>query len=182
MFASISPVFRSLTLLHCTSLFPPDIRWVIGFFFCSESVICVPLHGARRAMAAALPLPLAGQRRAFLSIPISDPGRARAVMVGGYPSDSFSPKPPESTNKRKRKTPNPNQIRLFEPPRPPPRPTQILLVLHLARTPLLGDRGLVPGSLRATSAVGAAIFHRTAPVLPIRISPLLPACSSTCGV
>ena len=74
-------------------------------------------------MAAALPLPLAGQWRAFLSIPISDPGRARAVIVG-YPSDSFSPKPPESTKQKKEKNPKPNQIRLFEPPRAPPRPTQ----------------------------------------------------------
>ena len=47
-----------------------EIYWVLGcgpsfFFFCFESVIYNPLHAARRAMAAAVPLPLAGQRRGF---------------------------------------------------------------------------------------------------------------------
>ena len=37
-----------------------------GFFLCFGSCIYNPLHGARRAMAAARPLPLAEQRRAFL--------------------------------------------------------------------------------------------------------------------
>ena len=36
------------------------------FLFCFESVIYNPLHAARRAMAAAVPLPLAGQRRGFI--------------------------------------------------------------------------------------------------------------------
>ena len=37
-----------------------------GFFFCFESFICNPLHAARRAMAAAVPLPSKGQQQGFL--------------------------------------------------------------------------------------------------------------------
>ena len=36
------------------------------FLFCFDSCIYNSLHGASRAMAAAVPLPLAEQRRAFL--------------------------------------------------------------------------------------------------------------------
>ena len=37
-------------------------------FFCFDSCICSPLHGTRRAMAAAVLLPLAGQQQDFLII------------------------------------------------------------------------------------------------------------------
>ena len=68
---------------------------------------------------------LAGQQLHFPPVyPFPTPRPACAVIVG-YPSDSFSPNPPESAKQKKeKKTPNSNQIRLFEPPRPPPRPTQ----------------------------------------------------------
>ena len=36
--------------------------------FCFDSFISNPLHIAQRAMAAVVPLPLAGQRRAFLNL------------------------------------------------------------------------------------------------------------------
>ena len=49
--------------------------------FCFNSCICNPLHAARRAMAAALPLPSRGQRRDFQGIPISDLEPACAVIV-----------------------------------------------------------------------------------------------------
>ena len=38
-------------------------------FVCFESCISTPLHGARRAMAAAMPLPLTGQQPVFLDYP-----------------------------------------------------------------------------------------------------------------
>ena len=42
-----------------------ELRIMAGFF-CFDSCICNPLHAARRAMAAAVPLPPKEQRRAFL--------------------------------------------------------------------------------------------------------------------
>ena len=53
----------------------------LRFLFCFNSCICNPLHAARRAMAAALPLPSKGQRRDFQGIPISDLEPACAVIV-----------------------------------------------------------------------------------------------------
>ena len=44
-------------------------------FFCFYSVICNPLHAARRAIAAAVPLPLAGQQRAFIKKPSPTPNQ-----------------------------------------------------------------------------------------------------------
>ena len=50
----------------CVCVFAVGVcMYVLGGFFCFESVIYNPLHAARRAMAAAVPLPLAGQRRGF---------------------------------------------------------------------------------------------------------------------
>ena len=43
--------------------------------FCFDSVIYNPLHAARRAMAAAVPLPLAGQQRAFIRKPFPTPNQ-----------------------------------------------------------------------------------------------------------
>ena len=48
--------------------------------FCFESCICIPLHAARRDMAAALPLPLMANGGVFY-ITFSCLGRARAVIV-----------------------------------------------------------------------------------------------------
>ena len=56
------------------------------------------------------------------------------------------------------------------------------LGLQLALFLPLGGRGLSPGSLGAPSAVGSMILHRAAPVLLIRVGPLVPTCLSTCGV
>ena len=58
-----------------------------------DSCISIPLHGARRAMAAAPPLPPAGRRRHFRGIS-ARPGPACAVIVGV----------PPSAQKQKRKT------------------------------------------------------------------------------
>ena len=44
-------------------------------------VLAIPLHGAPRAMAAALPLPLAGQRWAFHGIPLSYSQTTGRVIV-----------------------------------------------------------------------------------------------------
>ena len=44
-------------------------------FFCFGSFICNPLHAARRAMAAVVPLPLTEQRRAFLNNLFPTPGQ-----------------------------------------------------------------------------------------------------------
>ena len=45
------------------------------FFFCFDSFIYNPLHAVRRAMAAAVPLPLVGQRRAFIKKPSPTPNQ-----------------------------------------------------------------------------------------------------------
>ena len=77
-------------------------------WFCFESCIFIPLHGARRAMEAALPLSLRGQRRHFRGIS-ARPGPAWAVIMGlppscpkrkrqrkGTPENPRSPHPPSS--------------------------------------------------------------------------------------
>ena len=43
-----------------------QLEEAVLFLFCFDSVIYTPLHVARRAMVATVPLPLAGQRRAFI--------------------------------------------------------------------------------------------------------------------
>ena len=68
--------------------------WV-GFF---DAFIYNPLHGARRAMAVAKPLPLTEQRRAFL-ISLFLSGPARAVKVG-YPCSPSSQLPQKKEKKR----------------------------------------------------------------------------------
>ena len=73
----------------------------IFFFFCFESVIYTPLHAARRAMAAVVPLPLAGQRRAFIKKTFSYPEPACAVIVR-CPS-APAPHGPPYTRKRKKR-------------------------------------------------------------------------------
>ena len=57
-------------LLICGSHTVTVFGFWVSVFFCFDSFIYIPLHGARRAMAAALPLPLAGQRWAFLNGPV----------------------------------------------------------------------------------------------------------------
>ena len=66
---ALRKVRKSLTSRYCQAL---SRHAAIGSFlherfFWFESFISNQLHGARRAMAAALPLPLAGQRRAVLN-------------------------------------------------------------------------------------------------------------------
>ena len=51
------------------------------FLFCFESFICNPLHAARRAMAAAVPLPLRSNGGIFYGIPVSYLEPACAVML-----------------------------------------------------------------------------------------------------
>ena len=108
-------------------------------------------------------------------IPISHPRTSLRSHSGSVPKIS-SPEPPGSTKKKKKQRKPPNQT-VRAPPAsteadsnpscPPPRP-------H----PPPGRSGTRPGSLGAPSAVGAAIFHRAAPVLPIKIELLVPACWS----
>ena len=91
--------------------------------FCFDSCISIPLHGARRAMAAALPLPPAGQRRHFRGIS-ARPGPACAVIVGL----------PPSTQKQKRKT----KEKAHDAPRRKQKKTNLSappgpLLLHLLR-------------------------------------------------
>ena len=116
-------------------------------------------------------------------IPISYPRASLRSHSGSVPKISFSPKPPESTKqkkKKKRKTlTQPNQT--VRAPRPPPRLTQTPPCPPPRPHPPPGRSGTRPGSLGAPSAVGTAILHRPAPVLPIRIGPLVLACWSTRG-
>ena len=111
---------------------------------------------------------------AFKPIPVPNSLRVKP----GLPDLLF----PISAGQRKRKTPNQTKADCSSPPGLPRGRLKPLLVLRLARILLLGDRGLVLGSLGAPSAVGAAIVHHAAPVLPIGIGPLVPACWSTRGV
>ena len=115
-----------------------------------DSCISIPLHGARRAMAAALPLPPAGQRRHFRGIS-ARPGPACAVIVGLPPSAQKQKRKAkekahdaprrkqEKTNCRPPRPPTPPSPpgRLptpFQPPRCPPPPPQGRLGL-LSREP-----------------------------------------------
>ena len=67
-------------------------------FFCFDSFIYNPLHAARMAMAAAVPLPLTEQRRAFLNnLFLPEPAHAVIVRCPGTPS------PHDPPYKRKRK-------------------------------------------------------------------------------
>ena len=86
---------------------------------------------------------------AFKPIPVPNSLRVKP----GLPDLPF----PISARQKKEKNPNPNQTRLFEPPRPPPRPTETPPCPPSRSHPPLGRSGLVLGSLGAPSAVGAAI-------------------------
>ena len=161
----------------------PSLRCLAGqFFFCFDSVTYIPLHRARRAMAAACCCPSRGTSYIFPPVyPFPTPGPACAVIVGVSPrSPSPQNRQKAQTKKKKKKNPTqPNQtVRAppasseadSNPPCPPPHP-------H----PPPGRLGTRPESLGAPSVVGAAILHRAAPVLPIRIGLLVPACWSTRG-
>ena len=73
-----------------------SLPWPFGPHVCLfYSFICNPLHVARRAMAAAVPLPSRGQRRGFYTgIPFSGLEPACAVIVR-YPQSPSSLIPPE---------------------------------------------------------------------------------------
>ena len=82
---------RALGAVQLRSLDHHSPGYRVSFLFRFDSVTYNPLHGARRAMAASVLLPLAGQRRAFLGVPISYP-RTMVNVIVGVPQHLLLPK------------------------------------------------------------------------------------------
>ena len=78
---------------------PPKKEENTFCLFCFDSVTYIPLHAARRAMAAAVPLPL-GAATDFTCIPFSDPRHRTYRRHSGGITTSPSPR---STRKNKTK-------------------------------------------------------------------------------
>ena len=92
----LPPVLLWLHLFAVSGAVVIEAGWIgrrpdVCFLFWFESFIYTPLHAARRAMAAAVPLPSRGQRRIFKTgIPKVLP-RTSLRGYGGVSLFSFSP-------------------------------------------------------------------------------------------
>ena len=103
--------------------------------FCFDSCISIPLHGARRAMAAALPLLPAGQRRHFRGIS-ARPGPACAVIVGLPPSaQKQKRKAKEKAHDAPRRKQKKTNCRPPRPPTPPSPPGRLPTPFQPPRCP-----------------------------------------------
>ena len=79
-------------------------------------------------------------------MPISYPRTSLRSHCASFPKISFSPEPPESAKQKKKKKEKNPKSDCSSPPGLLRGWLKPLLVLHLARILLLGDRGLVLGA------------------------------------
>ena len=113
----------------------PARRSPLEFVCLFDSCISIPLHGAQRAMAAALPLPPAGQRRHFRGIS-ARPGPACVVIVGLPPSaQKQKRKAKEKAHDAPRRKQKKTNCRPPRPPTPPSPPGRLPTPFQPPRCP-----------------------------------------------